>query len=92
MNQNTLLVVYVGVMLGAMYFLFIAPQRKQRKQIAEMLAALQPGDEIITAGGVYGRLVTIDDDPVKLEIADGVVIRIAKAAVVGRKGEEKASE
>lgn len=89
MNQNTLLIVYVAVMLGAMYFLFIAPQRKQRKQLAEMMAALQPGDEIITAGGLYGTLRSIEDDSVTLEVAEGVVIRVAKGAIAARKPDEK---
>ena len=92
MDNNTVLVIYVAVMFGALYFLFIAPQRKQRKQMAEMLAALAPGDEIVTAGGLYGRLVSMDGDTVRLEIADGVVVKIARAAIAGRKTEGSADE
>ena len=92
MDNNTVLVIYVAVMFGALYFLFIAPQRKQRKQMAEMLAALAPGDEIVTAGGLYGRLVSMDGDTVRLEIADGVVVKIARAAIAGRKTEDSTDE
>jgi preprotein translocase subunit YajC len=95
MNQNVVLAIgYAAVVFGAMYFLWIAPQQKQRKAQAEMLAALLPGDDVITAGGLYGRVVSIDDDgdDVKLEIAPGVAVRIARGAIVGRKGEERASD
>lgn len=92
MDQNIVLAIgYAAVVFGAMYFLWIAPQQKQRKAQAAMLAALLPGDEVITAGGIYGRVVSLGDD-VRLEIADGVVVRIAKGAIAARKGEEQASD
>ncbi len=89
MNQNTILAIGYGVVVfGAMYFLWIAPQQKQRKAQAAMLAALIPGDEVVTVGGIYGKVVSLEDDDVKLEVAAGVVVRVAKAAVAGRRGEE----
>jgi preprotein translocase subunit YajC len=91
-NQNTLLVVYLVVMFGAMWFLWIGPQRKQRKQTAEMLAALKPGDKVITAGGVYGTVRSIDEDTVDLEVADGVVVALAKAAVVARRADGQSGD
>lgn len=92
MDQNIVLAIgYAAVVFGAMYFLWIAPQQKQRKAQAAMLAALLPGDEVITAGGIYGRVVSLGDD-VRLEIADGVVVRIAKGAIAARKGEEQSSD
>jgi preprotein translocase subunit YajC len=93
MNQNVALAIgYAAVVFGAMYFLWIAPQQKQRKAQAEMLAALMPGDEVITAGGVYGRVVSLADDDLKIEIAPGVAVRVARGAIVGRKGDERASD
>lgn len=89
MQQNVwLAIAYAVVVFGAMYFLWIAPQQKQRKAQAAMLDALAPGDDVITAGGIYGRVVSIQDDGIRLEIAEGVVVRVAKAAVTGRKGDE----
>lgn len=88
MQQNVALAVaYAVVVFGAMYFLWIAPQQKQRKAQAAMLAALGPGDDVITAGGIYGTVVSIEEDGVRLEIAEGVVIRVAKAAIAGRKAD-----
>ena len=84
MNQTVLTVGYIVVVFAAMYFLWIAPQNKQRKAQAEMLAALRVGEEVVTGGGIYGVVRDIGSDSVGLEIADGVVIRIAKAAIAGQ--------
>jgi preprotein translocase subunit YajC len=93
MNQNTILAIGYGVVVfGAMYFLWIAPQQKQRKAQTAMLAALAPGDEVITVGGLYGKVVSLEDDSVRLEIASGVIVRVAMGAVAGRKGEESPTD
>ena len=92
MNQDTLLILYMAVFLGAMYFLFVVPQRKQRKQMAELLASLTVGDEIITAGGIYGAVREVGDDTVDVEVSRDVVVKIAKSAVVARTPAGKAEE
>jgi len=93
MQQNVLLAVaYAVVVFGAMYFLWIAPQQKQRKAQAAMLAALMPGDDVITAGGIYGKVVSLDDDVVRLELSAGVVVRVAKGAVAARAGMERSAD
>lgn len=84
-NDSTVLIIYLAVMFGGLYFFFIAPQRKQRRLMAEMLESLMPGDEIVTAGGLMGTLVSVQEDSVHLEIADGVVVKVAKGAISGRK-------
>jgi len=92
MQQNVALAVaYAAVVFGAMYFLWIAPQQKQRKAQIAMLASLVPGDDVVTAGGIYGRVISVDDD-VHLEIADGVIVRVAKGAIAARKGEEGSAD
>jgi preprotein translocase subunit YajC len=93
MNQNTLLAIaYAAVVFGAMYFLWIAPQRKQRAKQVEMLAQLMPGDEVVTAGGMYGKVREVEDDAIRLEVAKGVEIRFAKGAIVARRAEEPAGD
>ena len=69
------------VMLGIFYFLLIAPMRKRQKQQEAMIAALKPGDHVLTTGGVYGTIVGIKDDRLTLRIADQVKIEIAKSSV-----------
>ena len=52
----------------------------------ELLGALSTGDQVVTVGGVYGTIVALDGDEVRLEIAPDVVIRVARRAVAGRVG------
>jgi preprotein translocase subunit YajC len=93
MNQNTLLAVaYAAVVFGAMYFLWIAPQRKQRAKQAEMLSQLASGDEVLTAGGMYGKVREVEEDAIRVEVAKGVEVRFAKAAIVARKIDEPAAD
>lgn len=75
------------VMAGALYFILIRPQMQRQKAHAEMLKTLEPGDRVVTAGGVIGDLVRVDDAEVVVEIAKGVEVLLAKEAV-SRKVEE----
>ena len=78
------------VLFGFMYLLLIRPQRQQQRRHAEMLQALKPGDEIITAGGIYGDVVDIEPDRVTLEIAEDVHIEVARRAIASVVPEEDA--
>jgi preprotein translocase subunit YajC len=70
------------VLLGvAFYFFLLRPQRRQIAEHQALIATLEVGDEIITAGGVYGTVRALRDDVIELEIADGVIARVARAAV-----------
>ena len=63
------------------YFLLIRPQQKKAKQHREMLQALKKGDEVITAGGLYGKIVGVTDEFLTLEIADNIKIKVARSFV-----------
>jgi preprotein translocase subunit YajC len=81
--------IFIGFMFVAMWFLIIAPQRKKQKEHAKMLAALDTGDEIVTAGGIYGEIVHKKDDRFVVRIADGTRVELAKSfvhEVVRKKG------
>jgi preprotein translocase subunit YajC len=84
------------LIFGLMYFLMIRPQRQQQRRHQEMLANLKVGDEVITAGGIYGDVVGVEPDRVSLEIAEDVEIEVARRAiasiVVPEEGEEQVSE
>jgi preprotein translocase subunit YajC len=75
--------VFILVLLVLMWFLLIRPQRRRQLETQRMIAALEVGKEIVTAGGLYGTVTALEDDEVHLEIADGVEVRIAKRAVAG---------
>ena len=77
----------MAVIIGIFYFLVIAPANKQRKKTEAMLAALKKGDQVVTSGGIYGSIQSVDTDTVILKIADNVKIKIAKASVAGLTGE-----
>jgi preprotein translocase subunit YajC len=68
-------------MFGIFYFLLIRPQQKKAKEHRALLDALKKGDQVITAGGVYGKVSAIDGDVVTLEIATGVNIKIGKGFI-----------
>ena len=64
------------------YFILILPQKKQEKKQRAMIDALEPGDEVITIGGIYGNVVSVKDDAVVIESsADKTKIKIAKSSV-----------
>jgi len=63
------------------YFLLIRPQQKKAKEHKALLEALQKGDEVITAGGVVGKVAKLTDQYVAIEIAPGVEMSVQRAAV-----------
>jgi preprotein translocase subunit YajC len=63
------------------YFLLIRPQQKKMKEHEDMLNAIKPKDEVITGGGIYGRVVKGDEDTLTIEIAEGVEVKVSRATV-----------
>lgn len=63
------------------YFLLIRPQSKRAKEHKAMVAALTKGDEVVTNGGLLGRISAIDDSFITLEISDGVEVNIQRNAI-----------
>ncbi len=68
------------VMFGLLYFLMIRPQLKRQKEVTNLLANLKKGDEVV-AGGLLGRIQSLDDSILELEIARGTVVKIQRQAV-----------
>ena len=63
------------------YFLFIRPQSKRNKEQKQMLAALTKGSEVVTTGGILGKVADLDDNFVKLEVADNYFIQVQRHAI-----------
>ncbi len=85
-------IVFLVLMFAAMYFLIIAPQRKKQKEHQKMVESLGTGDEIITAGGIFGEITNRKDDRYVVRIAEGVKIEIGKSfvqALVRKSGEAR---
>jgi preprotein translocase subunit YajC len=79
------------VMLVFLYLLLVRPQRQQAKRHQEMLQSLSVGDEVITAGGVYGEVTEIDDERVQLEVDADVRIAVARKAIASKVSPEEAA-
>ncbi|GAB4257878.1 preprotein translocase subunit YajC [Deferrisoma sp.] len=69
------------LMFVIFYVLLIRPQQKRQKEHKAMLEALQRGDEVITSGGIHGKVTGVTDEAVTLEIAPNVKIRVSKPAI-----------
>jgi preprotein translocase subunit YajC len=80
------------LLVGGMYFLLIAPQRKKQKAHEKMLSELQSGAEVITTGGIYGTITNVKDDRFVIRIADNTKIEVGKSfiqSVVAAPGTEE---
>jgi len=71
------------LIMAAMWFLMIAPQRKKQKEHQKMIAALKSGDEVLTTGGLYGTIVSVREDRLVVRIGDNTKVEVAKAFVQG---------
>jgi preprotein translocase subunit YajC len=80
---------FIIVLLALVWVMLIRPQRRRQQEAQRLLAAIGVGKEIVTAGGLYGTVTAIEDDEVRVEIADGVEVRVAKRAVAGVVSEDE---
>jgi len=78
----TSLVIPMVLIFGIMYFLLIRPQQKKLKSHQGMVDALRRGDQVVTAGGIVGKVTKVRDDAeIEIEIASGVNIRVIKQTI-----------
>ena len=76
------------IFLALMWFLLVRPQRERVRRQQQLVASLEVGDEVVTAGGIVGRIVALDTDEAHIEVAPGVVIRVLRLAVNARVAEQ----
>ena len=80
----------VGMMvliIAVFYFFMIRPQVKRQKEVANFRNNLAVGDEVITSGGIYGKIKNIQDNVITLEIANNVNIRVDKSSIFASAGD-----
>jgi preprotein translocase subunit YajC len=70
------------LMFVVLYFIMIRPQMKKQKEHKAMIDALGKGDEVVTGGGLLGRITKVDEQYVSVEIAGNVVVQLQRSAVV----------
>ena len=71
------------IAFGFLYFVLIRPQKKRQLASQRMLNELHVGDEVVTAGGIYGEIVGVGDEDVTVRIAPELEVRVARRAVAG---------
>ena len=74
---------FILVLLAVLWLFLIRPRQRQLRAQQRQLAGIELGDEIVTAGGFYGTVREIEDDELRVEVAPGVVVRMARRAVAG---------
>ncbi len=73
--------IYFAVIALAFFLLIVLPQRRRSTAHRALLASLQVGDEVVTIGGILGTIRELDDEKIQLEVAEGVVLTVARNAV-----------
>jgi preprotein translocase subunit YajC len=71
------------VAFAFLYFVLVRPQKRRQLEQARLLGALEVGDEVVTAGGIYGHIRRIEGDDLMLEIAPQLEVRVARRAIGG---------
>ena len=84
-------IIFIVVMIAIVWLLLIRPQRQRQQKQQQMLSALEVGDEIVTAGGIYGTIEALEDEVAHVRVAPEVTLRLARraiASVVTSEGEQ----
>lgn len=86
----------IGAIVLVFYFLMVRPQKKERARMKSMLESLRKNDEVVTAGGVHGRVAAIKDDVIILKIDENsdVKLRVSRTSIIGvvKREDEKEEE
>lgn len=72
---------FLGGFVLIFYFLLWRPQSKRRKEHQNLMAGLEKGDEVVTAGGIVGQVNKVEDDFIKIQVADNMELRVQKSAI-----------
>ena len=81
-------IIMLVIMFAIFYLLLIRPQQKRAKQHKQLVENLKSGDQVVTAGGLHGKIVAVQDDIITLEIATNVRIKINRPSIVGTKTDQ----
>jgi preprotein translocase subunit YajC len=91
-NTGVIFIVQIVIMVAIFWFLLIRPQQKEQKRHQEMLSAIKRGDEIVTSGGLVGRVDKVQEDRLTVTTGDKTKVTVQRsrvATVLGRDGEPK---
>jgi preprotein translocase subunit YajC len=83
-SASSYTLIFIVLVFGAIYFLFIRPRQQRLRQQQTQAKQLSIGDEVVSAGGIYGRVVAIDDDVAEVEVSPGVVMTFLRRSISAR--------
>jgi preprotein translocase subunit YajC len=89
-GSGFIFIILIGFLL--IYLLFVRPQKRRQSQQQQLLEELRVGDEVLTAGGIYGTISQLEDDQVTVEIAPEIEVRVARRAIAGVTSEPEEDE
>src|SRR5436189_6431693 len=81
MGSGSFLLIIVA--FAFLYFVLVRPQKRRQSEQARLLGSLAVGDEVVTAGGIYGHITSIEGDDLMVEIAPQLEVRVARRAIGG---------
>jgi preprotein translocase subunit YajC len=84
--------IVIVVLLALFWIMLVRPQRRRTREQTDLIESLEEGDEIVSAGGLYGVIREIEGETLHVEIADGLVVRMARNAVAGLVEEDEELE
>lgn len=84
--------IFLLLIIVVFYFFMIRPQVKKQKEASNFRNALKKGDRVATTGGIYGKITDVKDRTVTLEIADNVLVKVDKTAVMAEPSDQAASK
>ncbi len=82
-------IIMLVIMFAIFYFLLIRPQQKRAKQHKQLIEALKVGDQVVTAGGIHGKVAAIQDAVITVEIAPGVKVKLNRSSIAGTRQEQQ---
>lgn len=80
-SQGPGLIIMVAIFFAIMYFMIIRPQQKRQKEHKKLVGSLSKGDEVVTSGGMLGKILKVGDNSIKVEIAEGVAVKLQKNSI-----------
>ncbi|MBM2825834.1 MAG: preprotein translocase, YajC subunit [Dehalococcoidales bacterium] len=83
-GNNITLIILVVLSIGMFYWFMLRPTQQREKRRFKILEELQKGDTVITAGGIYGQVESMDEDSVVLKVESGATIRVIKGGILNK--------
>ena len=75
------MLIMIGLFFAIMYFMIIRPQQKRQKEHQKLIGSLSKGDEVVTSGGMLGKILKVGENSIQVEVAEGVAIKLQKNSV-----------